>query len=232
MFAPPFFRKEMTMRKNKKRWILLLLLVALLLTLGMVGLFAYQDHQHAKDKETYQQVMKQAEQKQSSIPDKPAKRPDPSKTIKVDRPTMKDLQAFSQTKAYQQAIASKIGSISIPDLELVVPIIQETTSAHLKAGATTYDDTKLRKGNFVLLGHNMGEKGILFSDIPTLKKGTRLNVTVGKQTASYRVTKKEVVKYTDGTALLPTKNEQLTLITCDKGTATDYRVVITAIPID
>ncbi|VEI35951.1 Sortase (surface protein transpeptidase) [Listeria grayi] len=232
MFAPPFFRKEMTMRKNKKRWILLLLLVALLLTLGMGGLFAYQDHQHAKDKETYQKVMKQAAQKQSSISDKPAKRPDPSKTVKVERPTMKDLQAFSQTKAYQQAIINKIGSISIPDFELVLPIIQETTNAHLKAGVTTYNDTKLGKGNFVLLGHNMGEQGILFSDVPTLKKGDALNVTVGTETKRYQVSKKKVVKYTDGTALLPTKNEQLTLITCDKGTATDYRVVITALPMD
>lgn len=220
------------MRKSKKRGLWLLLVGAILLTLGMGALFAYQDHQHAKDKESYQQVLKQAAQKQSTKPTKPARRPDSSKTIEVDRPTMKDLQAFSQTKDYQQAITSKIGSISIPDLELVLPIIQETTNAHLKAGVTTYNDTKLGKGNFVLLGHNMGEKGILFSDIPTLKKGEKLNVTVGKQTASYQVTKKEVVKYTDGQALLPTKNEQLTLITCDKGTATDYRVVITAMPMD
>ncbi|STY44205.1 Sortase (surface protein transpeptidase) [Listeria grayi] len=208
----------------------MLLIVALLLTLGTGALFAYQDYQHAKDKETYQQVLKQATQKQSTTPTKSVKRPDPSKPMKVDRPTMKDLRDFSQTKAYQQAIANKIGSISIPDLELVVPIIQETTNTHLKAGATTYNDTKLGKGNFVLLGHNMGEKGILFSDIPTLKKGAKLNVTVGKQTASYHVIKKEVVPYTNGQAMLPTKKNQVTLITCDKGTATDYRVVITAIP--
>lgn len=208
----------------------MLLVVAILLTLGMGALFAYQDYQHAKDKESYQQVLKQTAQKQSTTPTKPAKRPDPSKPMKVDRPTMKDLRAFSQTKAYQQAITSKIGSISIPALDLVVPIIQETTNAHLKAGATTYNDTKLGKGNFVLLGHNMGEQGILFSDVPQLKKGDKLNVTVGKQSKSYHVTKKEVVPYINGKAMLPTKKNQVTLITCDKGTATDYRVVITAIP--
>lgn len=220
------------MRKSKKRGLWLLLVVALLLTLGMGALFAYQDYQHAKDKETYQQVLKQAAQKHSTKPTKSAKRPDSFKTIEVDRPTMKNLRAFSQTKAYQQAIANKIGSISIPDLDLVVPIIQGTTNARLKAGATTYDDTKLGKGNFVLLGHNMGEQGILFSDVPQLKKGGKLNVTVGKQSKSYHVTKKEVVHYTNGKAMLPTKRNQVTLITCDKRTATDYRIVITAMPMD
>lgn len=222
----------MTMRKSKKRGLWLLLVVALLLTLGMGALFAYQDYQHAKDKETYQQVLKQAAKKQSTTPTKPSKRPDPSKTIKVDRPTMKDLRDFSQTKAYQRAITHKIGTISLPSLNLVLPIVEGTTNDHLKVGATTYNHISLGKDNFILLGHNMGEKGILFSDVPQLKKGDKLNVTVGKQNKRYQVTTKEVVKYTDGQALLPTKKEQLTLITCDKETATDYRVVITAIPID
>lgn len=220
------------MRKSKKRGLLLLLLAVVLLTLGMGALFAYQDHQHAKDKDIYRQAMKQAAHVQPSKQIKQVSRPVSSKQMKVDRPTMKDLRAFSQTKAYQRAITHKIGTVSLPSLNLALPIVEGTTNDHLKVGATTYGNTLLGKGNFVLLGHNMGEQGILFSDVPTLKENDTLNVTVGKQTKRYQVSKKKVVKYTDGTALLPTKNEQLTLITCDKGTATDYRIVITAIPID
>lgn len=230
-FCFSFFRKEMTMRKTKKRWLLLLLLVTILLTLGMGTLFAYQDHQHTKDREAYQKVMKQVTQKQTSKPTNQAKHHDPSKPIKIDRPTMKDLRDFSQTKAYQRATTHKIGTISMPSLNLSLPIMKETTNDTLKVGATIYSHVSLGKGNFILLGHNMGEKGILFSDVPQLKKDDKLNVTIGKQNKHYQVTKKEVVRYTDGKALLPTKNERLTLITCDKGRATDYRVVITAIPI-
>jgi sortase A len=150
-------------------------------------------------------------------------------TEKVDRPTIKELSMFKGSKAYKQTVQTAIGKITIPKLNLELPILAGTTNNHLKAGATTYRSNQVNgKGNYVLLGHNMGQKHVLFSDLKQLSLGDKIKVQTADATKVYTVTRKQIVSERQGEVLRNTSDNRLTLVTCDKGTATSNRLVVTA----
>ncbi|EUJ48672.1 class A sortase [Listeria fleischmannii] len=150
-------------------------------------------------------------------------------TEKVDRPSMKELSAYKDSKAYKQTVQMAIGKITIPKLNLELPILAGTTNNHLKTGVTTYRFNQINgKGNYVLLGHNMGQKHVLFSDLGQLRLGDKIKVQTADATKVYTVTRKQIVPEKQGEVLQNTTDNRLTLVTCDKGTATSNRLVVTA----
>lgn len=150
-------------------------------------------------------------------------------TEKVDRPSMKELSAYKGSKAYKQTVQTAVGKIAIPKLNLELPILAGTTNNHLKAGATTYRANQVNgKGNYVLLGHNMGQKHVLFSDLGQLRLGDKITVQTAEATKDYTVTRKQIVSEKQGEVLQNTTDNRLTLVTCDKETATSNRLVVTA----
>ncbi|EUJ33140.1 sortase family protein [Listeria floridensis FSL S10-1187] len=100
----------------------------------------------------------------------------------VDRPSIKNLREFQNSNAYQKILKKTAGVIEIPSLNLQLPIFLGTTDQNLKVGATTFrEDQELGEGNYVLLGHNMGVAGILFSDLNQLELNDEIQVTVAKK---------------------------------------------------
>jgi len=160
----------------------------------------------------------------------------------INRATLQDVRDFMNgdngTRGQYDRVINNYasGSINIPSINTKLPVIEGTSDQHLLAGATTYrPNQSIAKGNYVLLGHNVGYEGMLFSSLPQVKKGAKITVNsyVDGQLKqqSYKVTEKETVKATEGQVLDNTDNRKLTLITCDVPHETSNRVVVTAEPI-
>ncbi|MBC1420166.1 class A sortase [Listeria fleischmannii] len=148
----------------------------------------------------------------------------------IDRPTMKEITDFTTSKTYEEVLQKAIGKVNIPSLNLEVPIFPGTNNQYLKAGATTYTKEQVPgQGNYVLFGHNLERDGVLFSDIPHIKIGSEVIVTQGEKAVTYVVQTKKVVSEKETRVLDTTEKATLTLITCNKATQTNQRVVVTAI---
>lgn len=160
----------------------------------------------------------------------------------INRATLDDVRDFmagrNGTKGQYKKVLDNYstGSINMPSINTKLPIIEGTSDQHLLAGADTFrPNQSITHGNYVLLGHNVGYDGMLFSSVPELKKGDKVTVNSyadGKMMQQkYEVTKKETVKSSEGHVLDDTDDRRLTLITCNVAHETPYRVVVTAKPI-
>jgi sortase A len=148
----------------------------------------------------------------------------------IERPSMKDITDFTASEQYEEMLKKSIGKVTIPSLELELPIFPGTNNAYLKAGATTYTKEQIPgQGNYVLFGHNLERNGVLFSDVPRIKIGSEVIVTQGEKAVTYVVQTKKVVSEKETRVLDTTEKATLTLITCNKATQTNQRVVVTAI---
>ncbi|MGJ8730943.1 class A sortase [Listeria aquatica] len=207
---------------KKKTKVLLSLLLVVLLAIGC-GIAVFQYTQSEQDVATIQKQTKKKPKKWNTKVEKVDYQQD------VDRPNLKDLAAFQQSKDYETWLKKAIGEIKIPSLHLQLPILPGTNNHSLQVGATTYrEDQRLGQGNFVLLGHNMGKPGVLFSDLNQIKVGDRIQLTIQDQQATYQVKGKKIVSEKEGQVLANTQDARLTLITCDKATKTTHRIVILA----
>lgn len=156
----------------------------------------------------------------------------------LDRADVDDVKDFMETDDYDKVLNDyTTGSISIDSLGIDLPILEGTTNDNLWAGATTFrPNQSISKGNYVLLSHNVGYNGMLFSDLPTIKKGATVKVTSyadgSKKTQKYKVTKTEVLDYQkDADVMNDTDDRRLTLITCLEPTNMTERFVVTAKPV-
>ncbi|MBC2373717.1 class A sortase [Listeria booriae] len=154
----------------------------------------------------------------------------------IERLSWDDLRAFQGSKEEREIVMSSNAVIEIPRFKLALPILEGTNTNHLKVGATTFREYQgLTEGNYVLLGHNMGRSGVLFSNVPQLKKGDKIIITQkeGKKRATYtyEVSKKQEVDQKQTSVLENTDQKRLTLITCASEHTTTKRIVVTASPI-
>ncbi|HFC9132610.1 TPA: class A sortase [Enterococcus faecium] len=85
--------------------------------------------------------------------------------------------------------------IQIPALGLTLPIFKGANQYTLSLGAATYfyEDAEMRKGNYVLAGHNMEMPGVLFSDIQKLSLGEVMDLVSNDGVYRYKVTRKFIV---------------------------------------
>lgn len=156
----------------------------------------------------------------------------------LDRADVDDVNDFMKTDEYDDVLDKyTTGNIEIPSIDVDLPILEGTTNDNLWAGATTFrPNQSIDKGNYTLLSHNVGYSGMLFSDLPSVKKGSKVKVTSyadgEKKTQEYKITKTEVVDYQDDVDVLnDTKDRKLTLITCLEPDNMEDRFVVTAEPV-
>ena len=111
------------------------------------------------------------------------------------------------------------GVISIPEIELEMPIYLGATADRLSLGAAQLSQTSIPVGgnstNCVLAGHRGWRGGKYFSNIVSLKKGDEVFITNLWETLSYRVVRTEVIESyeVDKIKIQPDK-DMLTLLTC------------------
>lgn len=102
--------------------------------------------------------------------------------------------------------------LSIPSISLDAVIVEGTTNRALLLGPGHLADTPSPgdSGNSVISGH----RDTFFRHIHELEKGDQILVQRNGKMFHYEVTGKHIVQPTDVSVLKPSKDTQLTLITC------------------
>ncbi len=105
-----------------------------------------------------------------------------------------------------------IGGLTIPALELELPIFQGTGGQELKKGVGHFIQSVLpgEEDNSVLSGH----RNPVFKEIGNLRIGDRLIVQTSAGTFTYEVNGTRIVHADDKTVIVPTDHAVLTLTTC------------------
>lgn len=129
------------------------------------------------------------------------------------------------------------GIVTIPKIDMSINILKGTNHENLKYGATTgLDNQKMGQGNYVLFGHNMETKHVMFSDLKDLEKGDDIILTNrDKREYQYEVVSKKVISKNQTDVLNETDDSIVTLINCSSVTPegkkisankTPYRLVV------
>lgn len=121
-----------------------------------------------------------------------------------------------------------IGEIVSGRIGLHLPIFAGANQSNLLAGAATVSpNQKIGQGNYVLLGHHMKDESLLFSSIMKLKKGSIVYLRDENKVYQYRIEETEIVHESKVSVMKDKGDHRLTLITCDKATATNQRFIAT-----
>jgi len=105
-----------------------------------------------------------------------------------------------------------IGSITIPDLNRKLTILQGTEDKELEKGVGHFTRSVLpgEKDNCVISGH----RETAFRQLDKLKIGNMIIVQTSAGTFTYEVSGTRIVHKDDKTVIVPTKNAVLTMTTC------------------
>ncbi len=112
----------------------------------------------------------------------------------------------------QEAAGDGLTRISIPKINLTAVVVEGTSRHQLLLGPGHLERTAApgESGNAVITGH----RDTFFRHIYELEKGDEIEVQRDGKVFHYRVTGKRVVEPDDMTVVRPSKDAELTLITC------------------
>ena len=122
----------------------------------------------------------------------------------------------TNVSSLQVATAPKVGeifgSLAIPRLQRVIPIVEGTGTKELKMGVGHFVGSVMpgATDNSVLAGH----RDSVFRNLGSLKLGDLLTVTTDYGVFIYEVHKFRIVSADDKTVIVPTSGAILTLSTC------------------
>lgn len=124
-----------------------------------------------------------------------------------------------------------IGGISIPDLDMNLPIFKGLDNVNLYYGAGTMKESQqMGKGNYSLASHHVfgitGASQMLFSPLENAKEGMKIYLTDKDKVYTYSVTSVETVT-PDRVDVIDDKEGvmEVTLVTCEDAAAT-YRTIV------
>lgn len=120
--------------------------------------------------------------------------------------------------------------IKIPSIRLDAPITEGTSSEALRRTVGHFEQTDKWEGNVCLAGHNRGYRCNFFQDIKELKKGDIILYSTEKGERKYQVVLNTVIKETDWSYIQNTKDNRITLITCETNRK-EYRRCIQAVEV-
>lgn len=124
---------------------------------------------------------------------------------------------------------SVIGQISIPDLDIDLPILKGVTNANLAAGAATLrPDQEMGIGNYPLSGHLMKNKDLLFGRLMDIELASKVYITDKNTIYEYEIYHTIVVPDTAMDMLEDIKSEEkeepiISLMTCYYSSKTEKR---------
>ena len=112
-----------------------------------------------------------------------------------------------------------IGFVSIPKMEVELPILLGANTANMRQGAVHLTETSYPIGgdntNCVLAAHRGYSRTAMFRDIEKLETGDEIYIRNFRETLTYRVTELRIISPTDVQELLIQEGRDLvTLITC------------------
>ena len=126
-------------------------------------------------------------------------------------------------------LGDRVGTITLPTLDLSWPIFEGSTDAQLIKGVGHYVQSVLpgETDNTVLSGH----RTTVFNRLGELKIDDLILVKTKAGTFTYQVTQFKIVNRTDRTVIVPTEAATLTITTCypfDNVGATTKAFIVTA----
>ncbi|GEO58653.1 class A sortase [Companilactobacillus bobalius] len=132
---------------------------------------------------------------------------------------VKPISAGQVAKAAVNNDAAVIGKMSVPSVNLRLPIVVGLSDNALSTGGGTMkEDEKMGKNNYALAGHYMTNKGALFSPLENAQIGDLAYITDMKRVYTYKIYYKKIVPPTAVYLLDDVKGQNiLTLITCADG---------------
>lgn len=110
--------------------------------------------------------------------------------------------------------------ISIPKINVKMPIRLGASAKNLDRGAAHLDNTSLPVGGIgtrsVITGHRGWYKGNMFLHVNKLKRGDKVYIERNNECLEYEVLNKEIIMPNDWEKILPDSDkDMLTLLTCD-----------------
>ena len=120
--------------------------------------------------------------------------------------------------------------IEIPKIGLNAPIREGTTQEIMLEAVGHFTETPKDTGNVGLAAQNRGYECNFFERIKELNKGDKIIYRTASKTRTYLVETNTVIKQTNWNYLEPTKDNRITLITCEKDRR-EYRRCIQAVEI-
>lgn len=120
--------------------------------------------------------------------------------------------------------------IQIPKLNLDAHIEEGITSDVLLSAVGHFEDTSRWSGNVCLAGHNRGYQCNFFQKIKSLKIGDEIIYCTKQGKKVYQVQTNKVILETDWSYIENTKDDRITLITCEENRE-EYRRCIQAVKV-
>lgn len=202
-----------------------------------------------QQKEQSQAFLAWLEEPGSSIPDSISSTEDDSPLARLKRDIeaynedlyLQNQAQFSSREAYETpsfhlsdyGLEEEIFAVlSIPKLELEMPVYLGASADNLALGAAHMTGTSLPIGgentNCVIAGHRGWRGALYFKQVPTLQPGDEVMVTNPWETLTYRVAERQIIYSSETEALLIRPGQDLlTLLTCDYGAdGVKYRYLV------
>lgn len=117
--------------------------------------------------------------------------------------------------------------IKISKINLDAPILEGTEKEILRRGVGHFENTSKWDGNVCLAAHNRGYKYNYFQEIKKLEIEDIITYETEYGTKKYKVISNRVIEETDLSILQDTKENMLTLVTCEENKK-EYRRCIQA----
>lgn len=109
-----------------------------------------------------------------------------------------------------------IGIISMPEVDMTLPILDGLSDANLMAGAGTMKQDQVPgQGNYSIAGHNWRDRTTLFSPLHRAEKGMSIFLTIDGETYEYSVSTIQTVEPTRIDIIEDQDEPLLTLVTCN-----------------
>lgn len=183
----------------------------------------YQEKENTKNREEVEQIQAEMEAKNKEI----ARRNAPG----MDPYTVLDEEATAVEVPLSFYEGHTIGVITIPKINVRLPIFDQTLPALLEKGASLLDGTSYPTGgentHSVLTSHSGLTQAKLFTDLEKLEVGDEFYVEINGQTLAYQVQQLKVVLPTETDDIKIVEGEDLvTLITCTPYMINSHRLLV------
>lgn len=183
----------------------------------------YQEKENEKNRKEIEQIQSEMEAKNREI----AKQSSPG----VDPYTVSDEEMLSVEVPLSFYEQHTIGIITIPKINVRLPIYNKTLPVLLEKGASLLDGTSYPTGgestHAVLTSHAGLTQAKLFTDLEKLKEGDEYYVEINGRTLAYKVNQIKVVLPTEIDDVKVVEGEDfLTLITCTPYMINSHRLLV------
>ncbi|WP_411345311.1 class D sortase [Paenibacillus sp. WLX1005] len=124
-----------------------------------------------------------------------------------------------------------IGIITIPVIDVKLPVIEGATRDNMRSAAVHISETNQlgEIGNFAVAAHRAHKYGRLFNRLNEVKNGDTIQIEAKGKTYHYTVDNIQIVEPTDVAVLNSNgKEQELTLVTCDPLINPTHRLIVHA----